>query len=67
MESNFENQEVRLAVNAADAATMLGISKRSFERHVRRHVLVVYCGNRRLYPVYELAAYLRREAIRGLA
>lgn len=48
----------KLAYNRREAAEALGISLRSFQRHVQPYVRCVYTGRLRLYPVRELERWL---------
>jgi hypothetical protein len=52
----------RLALRNEEAARALGISDESFDKYVKPYVRVVRWGSLRIYPVEELARFLRDEA-----
>lgn len=52
-----------LAVRREDAARMLGVSLRHFERHIQPNVRTVAIGGRVVVPVSELERYLQLQAI----
>ena len=52
-----------LAVRREDAARMLGVSLRHFERHIQPNVRTVAIGGRVVIPVSELERYLQLQAI----
>jgi hypothetical protein len=49
-------------VSREDAAQMLGLSLRGFERHVQPNVRVICVGQRRLIPVAELERWAQEKA-----
>jgi hypothetical protein len=49
----------RLALSRCQAAEAVGMSLRSFQRHVQPHLRCVYVGRVRLYPISELERWLR--------
>lgn len=51
-----------ILVSREDAATMLGMSLSHFQRFVQPHVRVVRLGQRKLYPVVELARWAEAKA-----
>ena len=55
-----------LAVSPDQAAALLGISRYSFDLHVRPELRVVRLGRRILVPVAELERWLDRRAARPL-
>jgi hypothetical protein len=57
---------VALAVSRKQAATLLGISEDSFERHVLPMIRVAQVGTRQLVPVRELEEYLSKKSARAL-
>lgn len=56
----------RLALTKSEAATSLGMSVDSLERHVLPHLRLVRRGKLVLIPATELAAWIEREAERTL-
>lgn len=68
-ESTFEpippNLASRLALKPAEAAAVLGISRRTFDDLVMPELRVVYVGSRRLIPVRELEKWVDASAIRA--
>jgi hypothetical protein len=56
----------RLALSREDAATALGMSLDSFERHVQPTVRMCRLGRMRLVPVVELQRWLDENAARTL-
>lgn len=52
----------RLALTRAEAATALGMSLDSFERHVQPDLRLVRRGKLRVVPVSELERWLERNA-----
>lgn len=52
----------RLAVSPNEAAKLLGISRDTFDRHVRDSVAHACIGTRRVIPVVELERYLQRHS-----
>ncbi len=54
--------DTRLAYSKPQAATALGISINSFERHVQPELRVVRRGKLRLFPATELERWLRENA-----
>ena len=57
----------RLALTKPEAATALGISVDSFERHVQPELRVVRRGKLRLFDVRELERWLEENSARALA
>jgi hypothetical protein len=57
----------RLALTKAEAATALGISVDSFERHVQPELRMVRRGKLRLFDVRELERWLEESSARALA
>jgi hypothetical protein len=55
-----------LALTRAQAAATIGISLRSFERHVQPELKVVRVGRLRLFPVREIERWLELNAARTL-
>jgi hypothetical protein len=55
-----------IAVGAADAAAMLGISDDHFCRHVASELRVIRSGRRKLYPVSDIATWAEQNAARTL-
>lgn len=55
----------RLALTREEAAAAIGLSLRSFERHVQPELRMVRLGSARLVPVGELNKWVERNA--GLA
>lgn len=53
----------RLALQRKDAATALGVSVDTFDRHVRGELRCVYIGDTRLWPVAELERWLADHAM----
>jgi excisionase family DNA binding protein len=51
-----------LAVSPDEAAQLLGVSRDTFDRHVRDRVAYVLIGTRTVIPVVELERYLARHA-----
>src|SRR2546423_1008224 len=56
----------RLALTKPEAATALGISVDSFERHVQPELRVVRRGKLRLFDVRELERWLEENSARAL-
>ena len=56
-----------LAYSPDEAAEVLGVSRKSFDRHVRPRIRVVHIGSRVVIARAELARYLEAEAVRSLA
>ena len=56
----------RLALTRAEAATALGMSLDSFERHVQPTIRLVRLGRMRLVPIRELDRWLDENAGRTL-
>jgi len=58
-----------LALGAADAARALGVSTRSFRRHVKAGALPsgIVLGGRRLWPIRTLEAWLVQREREGAA
>lgn len=54
----------RLAFNQQEAAEALGISVDHFERHVKKHLPVVYSGALKLYPRKAIEQWLEANTIR---
>lgn len=54
---------VRLALSLQDAAAACGVSVDTFTRYIAGRVPTVYIGRCRLFPVDELRAWLKREAV----
>jgi hypothetical protein len=52
-----------LAVRREEAARMLGVSLRHFERHIQPNVRTVAIGGRVVVPVSELVRYLELQAV----
>lgn len=63
--ANHDATALRLALPRRQAAEALGMSLRSFQRHVQPHLRCVYVGRVRLYPVSELERWLRENACEG--
>ena len=59
-------QVPRLALTRAEAAASLGMSLRSFERHVQPHVRLIRRDKLRLVPVSELERWLSENSERVL-
>ncbi len=53
---------LRLALSPDEAAQSLGVSRDYFDEHILPELRHVRRGRRRLVPVYELEAWLRRSA-----
>jgi excisionase family DNA binding protein len=51
-----------ILVSREDAAQMLGMSLRHFQRFVQPHVRIVRVGQRRLIPVAELERWAEEKA-----
>jgi hypothetical protein len=56
----------RLALTRAEAATALGMSLDSFERHVQPTIRLVRLGRMRLVPIRELDRWLDQHSGRTL-
>jgi len=56
----------RVTLSREEAASALGMSLDSFERHVQPDLRIVRCGRLRLVPVAELDRWAREEAERTL-
>jgi excisionase family DNA binding protein len=56
----------RLALSSDEAAETLGISRDSFDRHVKPELRIVRRGRLVLVPVVELERWLERSAARTL-
>ena len=56
----------RLALTREEAASAVGMSLDSFERHVQPTIRMVRLGRMRLVPVTELARWLEEHATRTL-
>lgn len=57
----------RLALTLDEAAASVGVSLKTFRRHVLPHIRVVHVGAARMVPSRELERYLERAAQRPLA
>lgn len=57
---------VKLALSPSEAASMLSISRDSFDRHVKPELRLVRRGRIVLVPVSELQRWLERAAARTL-
>ncbi len=55
----------RLALSRTDAAAVLGMSLRHFQRHVQPHLRCIYSGSLRLYPVSELERWIEEQSWRN--
>jgi transcriptional regulator GlxA family with amidase domain len=55
-------QPFQLALSVDAAAQALSVSRRHFDRHIKKHVRVVPSGSRNLVPVRELERYLDERA-----
>ncbi len=53
----------RLALSLQDEARACDVSVDTFSRYIAGQVPTVYLGRCRLYPVDELRAWLKREAV----
>lgn len=51
-----------LALRREAAAAVLGVSTKTFDRHVRPHLRVVHLGTTRVYPVAAIEAFLDERA-----
>jgi excisionase family DNA binding protein len=56
----------RIALTAEEAAACLGMSRDSFDRHVKNEVPMVRRGRLRLFPVDELSRWVAENAERTL-
>ena len=54
----------RITLTRAEAATALGMSLDSFERHVQPEVKAIYRGKLRLYRISELERWAERNETR---
>jgi excisionase family DNA binding protein len=61
-----EPQLPRLALELTEAATILGVSKKFFDEHVRDELRLVRRGRKVLVPVAELQRWLEESAARTL-
>ena len=52
----------RLLLTRAEAAEMLGVSMRHFERHVQPHLPCIYSGQLRLYRPADLERWVDDQA-----
>jgi hypothetical protein len=55
-----------IAVGAADAAAMLGVSADHFERHVASDLRVIRSGRRKLYLTSDITRWAETKAARTL-
>jgi excisionase family DNA binding protein len=60
------DQRAPLAVTPAEAASLLGMSRNSFDRHVRDDLRLVRVGRMVRVPVCELERWIERNAARTL-
>jgi excisionase family DNA binding protein len=54
----------RLGLSLDEAAATLGVSRDTFDRHIRHELRVVRRGRCLIVPVSEIARWLEREAAR---
>lgn len=52
----------RLAVSPAEAASLLGVSRDFFDKHIGHELRIVRRGRLKLIPIRELDRWLDREA-----
>lgn len=54
----------RVLLSKQEAAEAMGMSLRTFERHVQPDVEIVYSGSLRLFPLRGLEAWAQEHAVR---